>query len=254
MSFIGSLFKQPEQTGGELQLNFSTNESRRLIIGKAGTAGKFVWHGLSDIDRGDNRELTRVIVLAGHRCNRLTRVWGDGELQVETNFQHGVRRAMSGFREGSSNRLWLTFYDGRPGQPADPWLQSEAVRPVDWPANATLSGCAYAIVTMWHDRDILTSPVDFVFEVEGARLYDRRQDTTAGGSGSQRWDNPATWVYTSNPAVAADHYQLGMVGGQNNDHIIFGMGRQTWQVPYACLLYTSPSPRDQRGSRMPSSA
>ena len=23
---------------------------------------------------------------------------------------------------------------------------------------------------------------------------------------------------------------------------------------YACLLYTSPSPRDQRGSRMPSSA
>ena len=25
-------------------------------------------------------------------------------------------------------------------------------------------------------------------------------------------------------------------------------------VLYACLLYTSPSPRDQRGSRMPSSA
>ena len=24
--------------------------------------------------------------------------------------------------------------------------------------------------------------------------------------------------------------------------------------PYGCLLYTSPSPRDQRGSRMPSSA
>ena len=24
--------------------------------------------------------------------------------------------------------------------------------------------------------------------------------------------------------------------------------------PYPCLLYTSPSPRDQRGSRMPSSA
>ena len=26
------------------------------------------------------------------------------------------------------------------------------------------------------------------------------------------------------------------------------------QKPYTCLLYTSPSPRDQRGSRMPSSA
>ena len=34
---------------------------------------------------------------------------------------------------------------------------------------------------------------------------------------------------------------------------------QTWDDEadlwtYACLLYTSPSPRDQRGSRMPSSA
>ena len=27
-----------------------------------------------------------------------------------------------------------------------------------------------------------------------------------------------------------------------------------WSMPITCLLYTSPSPRDQRGSRMPSSA
>ena len=27
-----------------------------------------------------------------------------------------------------------------------------------------------------------------------------------------------------------------------------------WKKRYSCLLYTSPSPRDQRGSRMPSSA
>ena len=27
-----------------------------------------------------------------------------------------------------------------------------------------------------------------------------------------------------------------------------------WHIPAICLLYTSPSPRDQRGSRMPSSA
>ena len=29
---------------------------------------------------------------------------------------------------------------------------------------------------------------------------------------------------------------------------------ELWSNPYSCLLYTSPSPRDQRGSRMPSSA
>ena len=32
------------------------------------------------------------------------------------------------------------------------------------------------------------------------------------------------------------------------------LGEATKTVPYVCLLYTSPSPRDQRGSRMPSSA
>ena len=35
-----------------------------------------------------------------------------------------------------------------------------------------------------------------------------------------------------------------------------GCGRGVFlpQLPWCCLLYTSPSPRDQRGSRMPSSA
>ena len=36
---------------------------------------------------------------------------------------------------------------------------------------------------------------------------------------------------------------------QNKDKPFF-----LYYCPYACLLYTSPSPRDQRGSRMPSSA
>ena len=31
-------------------------------------------------------------------------------------------------------------------------------------------------------------------------------------------------------------------------------GEENGRLPTPCLLYTSPSPRDQRGSRMPSSA
>ena len=34
----------------------------------------------------------------------------------------------------------------------------------------------------------------------------------------------------------------------------FGGIKATHEVNITCLLYTSPSPRDQRGSRMPSSA
>ena len=35
---------------------------------------------------------------------------------------------------------------------------------------------------------------------------------------------------------------------------LFGQSMPAHLAPYTCLLYTSPSPRDQRGSRMPSSA
>ena len=47
--------------------------------------------------------------------------------------------------------------------------------------------------------------------------------------------------------LAACYYQVG-VGQQNKQYV--GQAEQL----YRCLLYTSPSPRDKRQSRMPSSA
>ena len=38
------------------------------------------------------------------------------------------------------------------------------------------------------------------------------------------------------------------------DRILFRLGKSLSTQQHTCLLYTSPSPRDQRGSRMPSSA
>ena len=35
---------------------------------------------------------------------------------------------------------------------------------------------------------------------------------------------------------------------------VVSMKNSSLEMPHRCLLYTSPSPRDQRGSRMPSSA
>ena len=46
-------------------------------------------------------------------------------------------------------------------------------------------------------------------------------------------------------------------GKQNanaGDRSSYAAMADTFRLDYVCLLYTSPSPRDQRGSRMPSSA
>ena len=51
-------------------------------------------------------------------------------------------------------------------------------------------------------------------------------------------------LYFGMAASGAD----GSLGGGVADYQVNG------EITYVCLLYTSPSPRDQRGSRMPSSA
>ena len=54
------------------------------------------------------------------------------------------------------------------------------------------------------------------------------------------------------PDYEADLAERVNVPGEKHTFIVFG----TWEdgTVDICLLYTSPSPRDQRGSRMPSSA
>ena len=49
---------------------------------------------------------------------------------------------------------------------------------------------------------------------------------------------------------------LGKVLAVHNNVAYLNEPKAMWHVAYPndCLLYTSPSPRDQRGSRMPSSA
>ena len=51
------------------------------------------------------------------------------------------------------------------------------------------------------------------------------------------------------------HYMLGEIVAGTAPMLFASdeMARLNEQIP-GCLLYTSPSPRDQRGSRMPSSA
>ena len=50
---------------------------------------------------------------------------------------------------------------------------------------------------------------------------------------------------------------IGAVRERCPDALIIGLWKRTWagsSVYITCLLYTSPSPRDKRQSRMPSSA
>ena len=64
---------------------------------------------------------------------------------------------------------------------------------------------------------------------------------------------PGVTVAAKNPGSWANGIRVAIIDGRA-DQIITGVGTGISGTAYACLLYTSPSPRDATLSRMPSSA
>lgn len=62
-------------------------------------------------------------------------------------------------------------------------------------------------------------------------MYDLRFDSTNGGSGPQRWDNPATWQPSRNPAVIAYNLIRGVYFG--NEWVFGGRNLPAWRLPSA---------------------
>ena len=59
---------------------------------------------------------------------------------------------------------------------------------------------------------------------------------------------------TTSPAGTSSNISISQSGTGSSVRITFAAAPDEDDKPDTCLLYTSPSPRDQRGTRMPSSA
>ncbi len=214
-----------EPQGNLINVAVSSDEPRRLQSGKRLHGGLLVdWY----VTEKNNRRLFFVVYLGEGPMGACTGVYAGGR-RVANAIPHGVRTNIPDFRSGG-DRLWITYYDGRPGQAADPYLVGKSL---GWNASHKGTGVAYAIIEMLWDSDNMTSPPGLGVEVEGAKFYDRRLDTTAGGSGAHRLDNPATWTVSKNPAVILDHFLLGRyVNGVKT----FGVGLDPVDVPYDNFL------------------
>ena len=88
---------------------------------------------------------------------------------------------------------------------------------------------------------------------EGLRLY----DGTTSLHGFARALQITSHAYLNdNPVSKATALSGGVLyfGPPKKGSVLFNIFAKFDRKPKSCLLYTSPSPRDQRGSRMPSSA
>lgn len=66
-----------------------------------------------------------------------------------------------------------------------------------WTASSAMTGCAwYALIWNYNQEKLPNGiPSRVTLVVKGAKVYDPRRDSTRGGSGAHRADNPATWEY-----------------------------------------------------------
>ena len=204
---------------------------RHLCLGEFKTAGSFVAH----FTNGQQRKyLQEVRAVADHQLTELNKIWVNGDLTVDEPLVHGVRKLFRIKGDKGENRFWVTYYDGRPNQTADSYLISATAGDLEqpeWTSNHRLRGVAYVILEHLWDSDVAQ---DFTYDFggKGAKLWDRSKDSTAGGSGTHRLDDPSTWEYTTNNRVIIEHYRCGIVVNASSSHMWFGVGEDVDAIPY----------------------
>jgi len=105
---------------------------------------------------------------------------------------------------------------GTDSQTVDTYLNS--VKPTEWDSTHRLRGIAYIVVTLdLEDPRFQAGPPNITATVKGKRLYDPRLDSTNGGSGSHRADDPSTWAWSDNPALAVRDWIVGEYGMAADD-------------------------------------
>lgn len=113
--------------------------------------------------------------------------------------------------DASYGVIKITKYLGTETQTADPYLMS--VSGGKWTANHRGLGWAYVVVTLDLEHEPFQAGIPaLTFVCEGRMLYDPRKDSTNGGTGTHRYNNPATWGYDRNAALATSNFLFSKVG------------------------------------------
>lgn len=183
--------------GGEVTRSFN--------VGYSVTPGSLAYFNEHGGDTATpNAYLTQVIALADLPSGPLQEFWVNGEkMTLSSPLVGGAQGSDVGYAvpeyikprsDGGSPvaHLYIKYYDGTQTA-ADPYLVG-TVSSDDRPYQDTriFTGCAYAVVTALVNDKLWNGVPEFKF-VLAVRLYDPSRDSSVGGDGDHRYDDPATW-------------------------------------------------------------
>ncbi len=220
--------RAPRRAASAAQLQLG-EQPRQAILGRAAVGGSLVDAFNYGGKYGTDWEVL-VIALADHRCDALEGFFVDDTY---------VAFAGDGTVAGFNGQLQVFWRDGQWDQTVPSILTSNAP---NWTANDRGRGVAYVVVAYKADKPDAKNPVwpsgrpRFRWVVRGLRCYQARKDSTVGGSGAHRRDNPATWEWTENPIDIRYNWVRGIYAGDlvaQPGMLLIGRGLSAIEAPPA---------------------
>lgn len=231
---IGALSPKPKETpigGSADQVSYDPTESRKLAVGFAWTMGSFVDEFSHDFlpwgggNQGKNRVTEFVRALYDYECDSLFQVWNGTSLLTLGTEDAALGYPVQEYISNGKCHLYIKFHRGTWDQSADAHLI--AVSGGRYSSTDQGVGVCYARITMVsaldsNDQVWAGGEPQLKFVVKGARLYNPAKDTSVGGSGSHRWDDPTTYEWDDNEPLIRYNVIRGFFLG--NGKKFYGVG------------------------------
>lgn len=186
-----------------------------FVLGRRGIAGQIVHR---DTFGPDNRYQGIVTVYSGGGP-----INAYGDCLVDSEAKTFTGELMDGT---PTNRLWKQTKTGAQPDTAltSPTLPGSYTL-TGWTSSHKLSGKACSMITLRQDGDFKYWPTGepkVIQEIQGLLSWDPRLDGTwPGGVGACRLATPSTWVYSTNGAILALKWALGI---KENSILVGGIG------------------------------
>lgn len=234
LSFASTLLapKPKKPVGGtKLEVQYGADQAREIAVGLVAISGHDVY---TNTYGKANKYCQKVFVLSDFITSGITRVSVNGKWHtIDWSDVEGGRGALVTGLDDDIIRV--RYYDGRHTalqsiEFDDHGLVEESNPSGRWTAQHVGRMTSFVVVNYrYNDKDQPNLPT-LIWEFKGAPVYDLRRDSTAGGSGSHRWDDVSTWEYSENGVLHAYAYERGFyVGGQ----LLIGKGLSEDDLPAA---------------------
>jgi hypothetical protein len=200
-------FNSTDEAKGTLVNKDSNNNPIPVIYGKrqVGLTRVFV-----ESSGSDNQYLYVAGVLCeggGAGITAIDEVYVDDKLVTfDGALTDGTLRQVSSsdtnFYKGGESLISIQSFFGLDNQSASSLLDETT----NWTTDHKLSGLAYVALRFKWNQDAFNGLPEVRVTVRGKKVYDPRLDSTKGGSGSHRQDDPTTWAYSNNSSLVLLDY------------------------------------------------